>query len=205
MPKDTFYNLPKDKQDRILNVAVKEFSNNGYQNSSIQTIADEAGVSKGSMYQYFESKKELFFYIIEMACSTKVKILTELITDNHYLRFFELIEKILLSSIKYAQEYPELYQFYQNVQQGLSLDIKRELDERISILGQMQNRILLKEALEKGEIRNDISLDLANFIVFNQIKNFGDYLLNSRALKSEDEFKKYVYQFIEIMKNGLNG
>lgn len=65
MPKQTFFNLPPAKQRNIVYAALTEFTNKGYLLGSVGTIAKNATVSKGSMYQYFEDKKEFYIYLTD--------------------------------------------------------------------------------------------------------------------------------------------
>ena len=64
MPKQTFYKLPQEKQERILAAAKKEFTQVRYNDASINQIVREAGIPRGSFYQYFDDKDDLFDYIV---------------------------------------------------------------------------------------------------------------------------------------------
>lgn len=57
--------IRKDKQELLKTTALRLFSANVYQATSISTIAKEAGISKGLMYNYFESKEELLVSLFE--------------------------------------------------------------------------------------------------------------------------------------------
>ncbi len=66
----------QDKYQQILEAAIELFSENGMENTSIQEIAELAGVAKGTIYLYFKSKDDLmeqvYKYCYEMdikACS----------------------------------------------------------------------------------------------------------------------------------------
>jgi len=65
MPKDTFFNLPDEKREKILTSAKKEFARAGIKDSSIQKIIEEAKIPRGSFYQYFESKEDLLSYLLK--------------------------------------------------------------------------------------------------------------------------------------------
>ena len=65
MPKDTFFRLPDDKRNRILKGAKKEFYNCSFSEASINRIIKDAEIPRGSFYQYFEDKKDLYLYVIE--------------------------------------------------------------------------------------------------------------------------------------------
>lgn len=64
MPKQTFFNLPKDKKEALLNAAIAEFSRVPLFDASISNIIKEAGIPRGSFYQYFEDKEDIFFYLL---------------------------------------------------------------------------------------------------------------------------------------------
>ena len=59
MPKSTFYNLPKEKQDKVLEAARKEFFRAEDDEILIKNIVADAKIPRGSFYQYFESKEDL--------------------------------------------------------------------------------------------------------------------------------------------------
>lgn len=60
MPRPRFEKLPAEKRERILEAAAKEFSAHGYDGASMNRILDEAGISKGAAYYYFDDKADLF-------------------------------------------------------------------------------------------------------------------------------------------------
>ena len=64
MPTQTFFNLPEEKQHRLIRAARDEFSRVPFDRASINQIVQAAGVSRGSFYQYFESKEDVLRYIL---------------------------------------------------------------------------------------------------------------------------------------------
>lgn len=64
MPKETFYRLPDEKRERIMAAAEREFLENLFEAASINRIIKEAAIPRGSFYQYFEDKKDIFLYIV---------------------------------------------------------------------------------------------------------------------------------------------
>ncbi|MBO0488489.1 TetR/AcrR family transcriptional regulator [Vagococcus fluvialis] len=65
MPSNTFFRLEKEKQDKILEASKKEFSKFPLEEASIANIVKEAGIPRGSFYQYFTGKEDVFFYLFE--------------------------------------------------------------------------------------------------------------------------------------------
>lgn len=65
MVKQTFYNLPKEKKRRIIKASINEIIGNSYDKISINKIVKNAGISRGSFYQYFDEKSDLFELIMQ--------------------------------------------------------------------------------------------------------------------------------------------
>lgn len=67
MPTDTWNRLPAARRDAVLAAAETEFAANGFSRGSLNVIAREAGVAKGSLFQYFDDKIDLFAHLSERA------------------------------------------------------------------------------------------------------------------------------------------
>src|SRR5699024_9116819 len=65
MPKQTFYNLPEEKRERLIDAAIDEFTIHSLREASITNIINQAEIPRGSFYQYFEDLDDLFFYLIK--------------------------------------------------------------------------------------------------------------------------------------------
>ncbi len=66
MVRPRFHSLPRDRQEAILDAALGEFSAYGYTGASLNRIITTAGVSKGSMYYYFDGKEDLYAHLIRV-------------------------------------------------------------------------------------------------------------------------------------------
>lgn len=94
MPKHTFFNLPKGKQETLINAAMKEFSRVPLFQASISNIIKDAGIPRGSFYQYFEDKEDVFFYLLNENSKRDsekfISILKELDGDlfDSFIEFF---------------------------------------------------------------------------------------------------------------------
>lgn len=65
---------PSHKQTQILNGAARVFAQDGYEGASMSRIAAEAGVSKGTLYNYFTCKAELFADYVQRDCGRRVAL-----------------------------------------------------------------------------------------------------------------------------------
>lgn len=62
---ETFLRLPEEKRTRFLNAAWEEFTSTRFADVSINQIVRKAGIPRGSFYQYFACKEDLFAYLLE--------------------------------------------------------------------------------------------------------------------------------------------
>ena len=64
MPTSTFFRLPEEKRQRLIDAAWEEFSRASFSDASINRIIHEARIPRGSFYQYFTDKEDLFWYLV---------------------------------------------------------------------------------------------------------------------------------------------
>lgn len=101
-----FETLRKDRRQAILDAALTVFANSGYHSASVSMIAKEAGVSKGLMYNYFESKEAVLLTLVNDLFDTVVDLLR--ITPGEVLtreRFIELIDLQIDIAVKEPQRW----------------------------------------------------------------------------------------------------
>ena len=78
---ESFENLNESKKQTILNAGFRIFGEYGYDKASIEAIVREAGISKGSLFYYFGSKKNFFLYLYEYS-ATIMKQLVDIPGDG---------------------------------------------------------------------------------------------------------------------------
>ncbi|WP_100011557.1 TetR family transcriptional regulator [Lentibacillus sediminis] len=83
MPKTTFYNLHQEKRDTLIEAAEKEFCRVPVFEASISNIVKEAGVPRGSFYQYFENKEDAFFYLLKEQGKKRQELFVSLLKKHH--------------------------------------------------------------------------------------------------------------------------
>ena len=64
MPKRTFFALPEERRERLVREAIAEFSERPYAEASLSQIAQRARIPKGSFYQYFKDKLDLYRWLL---------------------------------------------------------------------------------------------------------------------------------------------
>jgi AcrR family transcriptional regulator len=92
MPTSTFYNLSKDKQARIFQAAAGEFAQRNVESAKLSNIVKAAKIPRGSIYQYFNGKDDIYIYVVESLREKRaeyVKPAFDLYKKEPFLTFFE--------------------------------------------------------------------------------------------------------------------
>ncbi|MCM3116261.1 TetR/AcrR family transcriptional regulator [Neobacillus sp. MER 74] len=151
-----FLNLDKEKQDRIINAAIKEFAGKGYDRASTNEIVKEAGISKGLLFHYFQNKKQLFLYVFDYCY--------ELIIDEFYKKinlqetdFFIRMRQAIIVKMEMLSTYPDILKFMQEVFMDESAEIKAEFDKKKSELTHI-NIEKAYEGIDYSKFREDVDL-----------------------------------------------
>ncbi len=180
MPKQTFLNLKPRRRREILEVAYREFTMYDYQNASLSRIIRNLNLAKGSFYRYFSSKKELYFYLLELVTESRYETLDEQL--NSGIDFFELIRRNWHDKIRYEKEHPLESGFIYRVMRerynpeigNIELELKRTVIERVKsmITGPFS-----------GDIRKDVAIDMIAYAIVQLQLGFYDFL----AMRHDDD------------------
>jgi AcrR family transcriptional regulator len=161
----TFRNLPESKRERIVAAATREFSEKGYQGASINTLVDDLGISKGSIFQYFTNKKGLFLFIFQAAVDRVRRTLVAVKEETEDLEVFERIRRSLLVGVDFVRRHPQIYRIYLKLLFDREVPYRAELLKAIRLFSAEYLSSLMEKGLERGEIRRDIPLEQAVFVL----------------------------------------
>ena len=112
MPKQTFHKLNPDKKKALMSACFSEFANYSFAEASISRIVKSLGIAKGSIYQYFEDKQELYEFLIDESIQRKYAILNFVLNRN-LGDLEQWYFDACLAQIKFAQEFPQMYKLMQ--------------------------------------------------------------------------------------------
>jgi len=184
MPKDTFENLPEEKKELILGEAVEEFASNDYKNASISRIVRRAGIAKGSFYQYFESKKDLFLYLISIAAREKADFLYKHPPPDSEMNIFDRLRWLFSAGLKFEFSNPKLAQIGYRAIYGDATLLEESLEQIRKASSQFYTD-LVQEGITQGVIRKDIDPRLAAFMFDAVFMKLGDYMLEKLSISRE--------------------
>ena len=209
MPKETFFNLSEEKQEKVIRSAISEFMKHGFEKANVGNIAKNAGVAKGSMYQYFENKKELFIYSVHWTVGVFInKNSKEIINGN--ISIFDYFYQSSGMVLQQIREERELTVFMQDVFLGKYHDL---VDESIKAMLDASNDMLMaliREGKKNGSIRKDINdKTLSLFLVGASMKIKENMLSRIRDAGADiadanvEMYMEDIRDMMELLKNGM--
>lgn len=135
MPTNTFFNLPAEKKHKILKAANKEFARVPLEQASIKNIVEDAEIARGSFYQYFENKQDLFEYIMTSKTGDMEKNLIEMIEqeNGNIINIFINIYDHLIEVGKIRRNNKLFRQIFENIKtsDNLMLTRKEEMNKKL--------------------------------------------------------------------------
>ncbi|BBF43610.1 transcriptional regulator, TetR family [Lachnospiraceae bacterium KM106-2] len=202
MPKQTFYNLSEDKQKTIIDAARNEFSIHSFYDASINQIIKDAGISRGSFYQYFENKEDVYLSLFEQ-CSTIIVGKTVELIKGKTLDVFELHILIFDQVIRMSQD-KTWSSFIKNTITNINIKLITHLEKYIFEEHRFQKHDQMISFINWDNIRLTDQMD--RLILHNMLISTMMFLVGN-CLNDLDNVEKYrgalIKQF-EMIKDGVS-
>ncbi|MBV6623442.1 MAG: TetR/AcrR family transcriptional regulator [Rivularia sp. (in: Bacteria)] len=177
MPNKTFFNLPENKRKKLTEVAIAEFATYDYTNASISRIVAEAKIAKGSFYQYFQDKKDLYLHLVELASQERINFLRSTNPPEPQTGFFRYLRWLLGTSAQFDLTHPTLSRIVNGAAYS-DLPFRDEAVKRTQEISLEYVKELVNQGIAQGDINSEISPDLAAFVVSTLLGNeLGKFIL----------------------------
>lgn len=204
MPKPTFFNLPEEKRNKILEEAVIEFRDNNYDAASINKIVERSGISKGSFYQYFNDKEDVYLYIMSKIGEKKIEYLTPSMMNFSELSFYDALREMYRSAIEFALGNPDYLEIGNRMMRDNS-GMLQKLRSAFSARGDEMFVTLLKKGQETGDIRLDLELEMVAKMLISMQLSIVEYYFEKHKDKGYSmEIMDELDKFFDVLKNGIS-
>ena len=197
----TFRNLPSAKRERIINAAIDEFSQRNVEEAKLSNIVRQAGIPRGSIYQYFPSKEDLYVYIFESLRGARYEYerpAFELYKTQPFLTFFEEFyyrdSSYLLRHPKHIELGKVMYSHARGVSMGLIRAIQKRYRDTF-LVGIDYDK-------EHGRMRPDLDAtalaDLCTHFVTDVF-----IFQNLSEVVSQSGMKRHLIGTLDIIRRGV--
>ncbi len=196
-----FFDLKKEKQDRMINAALKVFALHGYRHASTDDIVREAAISKGLLFHYFENKPGVYSFVYDYSVRYMTLELKATVNAGE-TDLFELVKQTECAKMHAMRGYPYMQQF---LNRSMSEDVSEALlaiEEKRNILLNVYEGICkqmdfaaLPVGIDGEKIYKMLDLTMKGLMAERfQDASFQPDMLYQESLDYIDMMKQIVYQ-----------
>lgn len=187
--------MGSERKDAIINAALKEFAMKGFDGASTNVIAKEAGISKGLMFHYVNSKKDLFLFLYDH-CTKMI--------DEEYLGLmnfdeqdiFEKLRQSYLLQLELIQKYPWIFEFINMSSTVKSAEVNRELEKRTNEKLPLCHESMFN-SIDESKFREGLDIEKSKRLILWSNIGFTNQILEGMKSKKTSELD-YDYIIAEL-------
>lgn len=206
LPTQTFTNLPNDKRERIIHAATEEFAMYSFSQASIARIIEQAGISRGSFYQYFTDIKDVYRYVFEKAGQEKLVYIYDIVGKINQLNTFVIMKELYKAGIHFANDHPKLAQmgnrFYKE-----EASIRNEVVAGLVEKSYLFYEDLLEKGIEKGDVDPKVDVKIASKLFYTMnlavVENYLTSIEQEHFLDDVEGYLLEVDKMLYILEHGL--
>ncbi|MEI6174110.1 MAG: TetR/AcrR family transcriptional regulator [Bacteroidota bacterium] len=193
----------KDTRDFIIDEAYKLFLNHSYEAVSISMISEAIGFTKGALYHHFRNKEELYRAVIDKHFPiTGLTVDVNTISMEEYTSLcIEHTHKILkaifgneeiFTPVNYLSLIADCFRHYEGFSENKALVIEKSVNDV---------QIVLRNAIQKGEIRRDIDIKVVALQYFSlSVGLAGDLIRTNSVGSAMQSLKDQLNQLYYLLK-----
>lgn len=218
MPKETFYKLKTGKRKAITNAFLREFSIKIYDEASISNVVKSLGIAKGSIYQYFTDKLDLFLYL-QTVCNEVKSTYVSNVKRADYPDFWSYYRALYEKGMDFDINHPLESNFLHNINNHINSPSLRDLSKewKKQVIEWMST--MIQYEVDLGLFRNDMPVRSMAFLLFKTSTSIGEYMQTIFGLNTEKQIRneksiyaekngeflrKTVDEYIFLLKNAFN-
>jgi AcrR family transcriptional regulator len=175
----------------IFDSAIKVFSNNGYEGATMDEIASNAGVAKGTLYYYFKSKEEIFKYIITEGMGViREQLEEEAQKFQDSLSKIKVLCRVQLNLVYQNRDFFKVIMSQIWGQEIRQMELRKSIEEYISYIEQY-----LKAAVDEGSVKKGETSFMA-YTFFGTVCSAAVYELINKNIGNIDEIIDNMTSYI---------
>lgn len=198
MPKIVDEQMREATRQRIIHEAASEFARLGFDAANINTIAERSGIGKGTIYLYFENKRELFLAMLRSIAQAQLTPVRAALASEGSLR--QRLQRLFLAFAQQANAERDYFNVYMSALYGVNRAFQAEatklLRDYVAVIA-----LMLEESRTQGELRN-IDVEATALMVLSLTES---YVLSAGVLEqSEYEIARQAQAVADLILQGIS-
>ncbi|WP_409227717.1 TetR/AcrR family transcriptional regulator [Gudongella sp. SC589] len=189
--------IREERRDQIIQAAIRVFGKKGFHRAKIGEIAQEAEIGKSTVYEYFDSKKDLFEEMIRFIAQDYYDDVNEALSEGKGCK--SRLLSFANNHGSFIKSHMELAENTMTDSTSVSEDIKKEmLGWKMKIFQLVED--VLKDGIEAGELREGIDTKSATAIILGAINE--NYVVQCIIFNQKPE-EVQMERIIDLIFSGL--
>lgn len=204
---EKFFDLSREKQDRMINGAVEVFAKNGFKHASTDDMVKAVEVSKGLWFHYFGSKLGLYNFVYGYSVKYVILELSSIV-DTDEKDYFEMVKQIEFTKMRIRKKYPYMLMFLAQAQKEADAEVRAQIAEdqtfyQEKMSGFLKNADILsvEEKAQREKIKKLVQYSISGITseqtdtadpeaVYKEIRNQIDFIREMTQEHSQKENKE---------------
>ena len=197
MPKIVDEQMREATRRHIIHEAASEFARLGFDQANINTIAEQAGIGKGTIYLYFASKRDLFLAMLRYIAQEQLQTIRAALATDGSLA--QRLERLFLAFVSLSKEESDSFNVYMSALYGVNRAFK---DQATKLLRDYIAVIALM--LEESRVRGEVQYQNAEATALMVLSLTESYVLSARVLgRTDAELTQQAAQVAQLILQGL--
>lgn len=163
MPKNTFFKIDPAKRERLLREAARMFAEKGLNQTDMAGLAERAGISKGSIYTYFESKEAFYLHVCRDGLERSRRAIYS--TMDQTLDIYRQVDHIFRQGARFVLHHPEYLILYINVASAGMERFSEQISREVERYTADHLKKLLRRDMDAGIVRADLDVNMVAFTI----------------------------------------
>ena len=170
MPKETFLQINPEKRERVLAAAAAVFAELGFHRADIARIAERAAISKGSIYNYFETKDDMYLHVCRDGLARFRKAVYSGLEPEW--DFYRQVDHVFERGARFAVGHPEYIRLYLNIESAGMDRFAEALTLEVESYFASYFKSLIVESQRRGTVRGELDPDLTALLISSLFRTF---------------------------------
>jgi AcrR family transcriptional regulator len=182
----------------IMREAASEFARLGFDQANINVIAEQAGIGKGTIYLYFESKRDLFLSMLRSIAQEQLAVIRETLSAEEPIR--QRLERLFRAFAHLAEEESDNFNVYMSALYGVNRAFQAEatklLRDYVAVIALM---------LEQSQARGEIHSQNVEATALQVLSLTESYVLSAKVLgESEAQIARQAPSVADLILGGIS-
>lgn len=193
---DKFFDLKREKQDRMINAGLKVFARYGYRHATTDDIVKEAGISKGLLFHYFENKVGVYVFLMDYSVRFLLLELSRNVKKD-VTDFFELSRQMEWGKLQVLRNYPYMQAFLDKAFEENCIEALEECEEQKEAYQEKLNEYYTQ--VSGQEFKNGITLEQMQQLFKYVVKGITSENVTLDTMQPEIMYEQ-ICGYLDMMK-----